>query len=141
MASAFQRGAHLRKGDEMSESTSYLLAFSLSCLLLGGSGCAEPGTPIAEARSAYFATVDGSDEDCADWLDWCLSEGYPQEACEERNEYCVEGRWAGGERGDDESDACGEAARAAERACVADGGSDEECREAAAVAYEECLED
>ena len=99
-------------------------------------GCAGSAS-IEEARTAYFATVDGSDADCEGWLEWCIAEGYPEAACEERNEYCVDGEWGGGDR-DDSSDPCSPAADAAYEECLDAGGTDEECREAAAEAYEDC---
>ncbi|MBN94133.1 MAG: hypothetical protein CL928_08680 [Deltaproteobacteria bacterium] len=116
-----------------------MLSIVLSATLLGLVACSET-TPIDEARDAYFATLDGDDQDCEGWLQWCIDEGYPQEACEERNEYCENGRWVGGERGDDDdsADPCGAAAEAAYDDCIADGGSEEQCREAAADAYDDC---
>ena len=107
--------------------------------LLAFAGCTA-AVSIDEARTAYFAAVDGTDSDCEGWLDWCLAEGYPEAACEQRNEYCVNGEWVGEDRNDDddEADPCDEEARRVQRQCIEDGGSKEECREAAALAYEEC---
>jgi len=119
----------------------HLWVLFLACLLLGVlAGCAE--TPsIEDARDNYFAAVAGIDEDCEGWLQWCIDEGYPQDACEGRNEYCVDGQWVGGDRGDDDdsADPCGPAAEAAYDDCLDDGGTDEECREVAAAAYEDCV--
>jgi hypothetical protein len=113
----------------------YTLLTSLFVVFAGLAACAGTSS-LEEQRTAFFATVDGSDEDCTAWLEWCVEEGHPQEACEERSEYCVDGEWVGGDR--DDSDPCRDAAGAAERACLADGGTAEECREAAADAYDEC---
>ena len=111
-----------------------LFALGLGCL----AACA-PTTTIDDARMAYFATVDGNDADCAGWLEWCVDEGYPQEDCEERNEYCVDGAWVG--RDDDSSDPCGPVADAAYNDCIDAGGTPEDCRDAAAAAYEDCEEE
>ena len=120
-----------------------LLAFVATLTALAG--CTAEQTPIEDARSAYFATVDGNDEDCADWLQWCLDAGYPEEGCEERNEYCVDGEWVGGDGDDDdrpddddELSACEEQAYASERACLEDGGTEEECGEELAEALADC---
>ena len=120
-----------------------LLAFVATLTALAG--CTAEQTPIEDARSAYFANLDGNDEDCADWLQWCLDAGYPEEGCEERNEYCVDGEWVGGDGDDDdrpddddELSACEEQAYASERACLEDGGTEEECREALAEALADC---
>ena len=110
-------------------------------------GCDSELAPIDEARAAYFATVDGTDEDCEGWLDWCIEQGYEQWACEERHEYCVEGEWVGGDgedvdRPDDDDDAtddpCVEVAGQAESDCLEAGGTTEECREVYADAYDDC---
>jgi len=118
--------------------------FAVATILAGLVSCAESSS-IEEAQTAYFATVDGTDADCAGWLDWCIEQGYPQAACEQRNEYCVDGRWVGGDRdGDDRDgdgnsdDPCEEEGLLAERACLEAGGTAEECREAGAEAYEDC---
>jgi len=123
----------------MHEMKTHLLLFCLAATLTALAGCAET-TSIEDARDAYFATVDGSDRNCEDWLQWCIDEGYPQDACEERNEYCVDGEWVGGDRGDDDdsADPCAPAAEAAYDDCIAGGGTEEECRDAAAAAYEDC---
>ena len=126
-----------------------LLAFVATLTALAG--CTAEQTPIEDARSAYFATADGTDEDCADWLQWCLDAGYPEEGCEERNEYCVDGEWVGGDGDDDRPDddddrgddddaltPCEEEAYASERACLEDGGTDEERAEALAEALADC---
>ena len=120
-----------------------LLAFVATLTALAG--CTVEQTPIEDARSAYFATADGTDEDCADWLQWCLDAGYPEEGCEERNEYCVDGEWVGGDGDDDdrpddddELSACEEQAYASERACLEDGGTEEECGEELAEALADC---
>ena len=115
----------------------FALAMVLTCLI----SCAE-STPIEDAQTAYFATVDGTDSDCAGWLDWCIEQGYPEDACEERNEYCVDGRWVGGDRDGDENsnDPCEEEGFLAERACLAAGGTAEDCRAAGAEAYEDCAD-
>ena len=60
-----------------------LLLLPLAALLVALASC-EPATPIEEARSEYFASVEGRDTDCTGWLDWCIDEGYPQADCEER---------------------------------------------------------
>jgi uncharacterized protein YceK len=105
-------------------------------LLAALGGCSATAS-IEDARTAYFATVDGSDEDCHDWLEWCVDEGYPQADCEQRSEYCVDGEWV---RGDDEGsdDPCAPVADAAYNDCIESGGTAEDCREAAAVAHEDC---
>ncbi|MEE2829581.1 MAG: hypothetical protein VX498_10365 [Myxococcota bacterium] len=108
------------------------LVLAATLTFLAGCG---PTASIDEARSSYFATVDGSDADCEGWLEWCLAEGYPREGCEERNEYCVDGEWVGGE---DSDDPCEPAAQEAYDDCIEDGGSEEQCREEAAEAYEDC---
>jgi uncharacterized protein YceK len=92
---------------------------------------------VEEARTAYFATVDGSDADCHDWLEWCIDEGYPQADCEQRNEYCVDGEWIRGD-GTDSDDPCSPAADAAYNDCIEAGGTAEDCRGAAEVAYDDC---
>ena len=51
---------------------------------------------LAQARTAFFEDAEGTDRDCADWLDWCIDQGYDAAACEERSEYCVDGEWVGG---------------------------------------------
>ena len=113
----------------------------LILLILGASltavGCLAPTTSIEEARTAYFSTVDGSDDDCEGWLDWCINEGYPQADCEERNQYCVDGEWVGGD-GENSDDPCAPVADAAYNDCLEGGGSAKECREVAAEAYEDC---
>jgi len=137
---------------ENDEMMTRLLLLAFAATLTALAGCTAEQTPIDEARTAYFATADGTDEDCEDWLQWCLDEGYPQEGCEERNEYCVDGEWVGGDgddadRPDDDDDrpddddelsACEEEAHAAERACLEDGGTDEECSEELAEALADC---
>jgi len=124
-----------------------LLTIALAAALATLAACTAEQPPLEEARDAFFATVDGTDEDCEAWLQWCLDEGYPEEGCLERSEYCVDGEWAGGEEGerpegddDDAVDPCDEAATAAYDECIADGGSEEDCREVAAEAYDECAE-
>ena len=112
-------------------------------------GCDSELAPIDEARAAYFEAVDGTDEDCEGWLDWCINQGYAQWACEERHEYCVDGEWVGDDAGDgdrpgDDDDAtedpCDEVAAQAERDCLEAGGTAEECREAYADAYDDCAD-
>ena len=115
---------------------SVVSAVVCTALLALASGCS-PVASIDEARTAFFATVEGSDQDCTEWLDWCLEEGYPEAACAERNEYCVGGQWVGGDR-DGEEDPCRAEADRAYRWCLGEGGTEESCREAAAEAYEEC---
>ncbi len=114
----------------------HLMFLVLTATLTALAGCAQT-TPIEDARTSYFAAVDGSDEDCEGWLEWCVDAGYPQAACEERNEYCVDGEWA---RRDDEdsSDPCAPVADTAYNDCIEAGGQAEDCREAAAAAYEDC---
>ena len=118
--------------------------------LLAVAACASPepdSTPsIADARAGWFAAAEGTDEDCADWLQWCIDEGYPQEACEERNEYCVDGEWVGGDGDDDDRpddddtvDPCDEVATLAYEECIDAGGTAEDCREAAGQAYDDCV--
>jgi len=113
-----------------------LLLLPLAALLVALASC-EPATPIEEARSEYFASVEGRDTDCTGWLDWCIDEGYPQADCEERNEYCVDGEWVGGD--DEDDDPCSPAADAAYNDCIDQGGSQEDCREAAEAAYDDCV--
>ncbi len=114
----------------------HLVFLALASMLIALASCA-PTMSIDDARTAYFATVDGSDDDCEGWLEWCIDEGYPQADCEERNEYCVDGEWVrGGDEDDD--DPCTPAADAAYADCIEAGGTQEDCREAAAAAYEEC---
>jgi hypothetical protein len=105
--------------------------------------CSAATTSIEDAQTSFFATVSGTDADCEGWLEWCIAQGYPQDACDERNEYCDDGRWVGGDREDNESsdDPCRPAAEAAYNDCVDAGGSDMECREAAEEAYEDCAGD
>ena len=114
----------------------HLMFLGLAAAMVALAGCA-PTTPIEDARTSYFATVDGRDDDCEGWLEWCIGEGYPQADCEERNEYCVDGEWVGGD-GEDSDDPCGPVADAAYNDCIDAGGTAEECREAAAVAYVDC---
>ena len=113
-----------------------LLLLPLAALLVALASC-EPATPIEEARSEYFASVEGRDTDCTGWLDWCIDEGYPQAACEERNEYCVDGEWVRGDR-EDSDDPCAPVAEAAYNDCLEAGGTEEDCRETAGEAYEDC---
>ncbi len=130
------------KANDMHKTKTFLALLSLAALAGALVSCAETAS-VEEARSTYFAAVEGSDEDCEGWLEWCLDQGYPQAACEQRSEYCEEGRWVGGDRpeGDGSDDPCAEAARAAERACVEAGGTAEECREVGAQAYDDCAGD
>ena len=114
-----------------------LIFFALVGTLVLQVGCTSR-TSFEDARTAYFATVDGSDDDCRGWLEWCVEEGYPRSDCEERNEYCVDGEWLGGDD-DDSSDPCAPAMDEAYRECVDAGGTDEECREAAEAAYADCV--
>ena len=125
--------------EEMHEMKTWLLLLALAAPTSVLVGCAET-TSIEDARTTYFAAVDGNDEDCEDWLQWCIDAGYPQADCEERNEYCVDGQWVGGDReGDEESDdPCAPVADGAYNDCLDAGGTDEECREAAAAAYDDC---
>ena len=64
----------------MHKEMAHVLLLALAAAL---AGCA-PTTSITDARTSYFATVDGSDDDCEGWLDWCVEAGYPQADCEER---------------------------------------------------------
>jgi hypothetical protein len=123
----------------MDKMKTHLMFVVLAAALTAVAGCA-PTTSLDDARTAYFATVDGSNEDCDGWLEWCIDEGYPQADCEERNEYCVDGEWVRGEAGDSD-DPCAPIAEAAYNDCLEAGGSDEECREAGGEAYEECAGD
>ena len=59
---------------------------------------------LAQARTAFFEDAEGTDRDCADWLDWCIDQGYDASACEERSEYCVDGEWVGGGWVDEDRD-------------------------------------
>lgn len=114
--------------------------------LMALTGCPAEQPPIDEARDSYFASVSGTDEDCSDWLQWCIDEGYPQAACEERNQYCEDGRWIGDDGdddrpddGDDDDDDCSEEADEAYEDCIDGGGTEEGCREVAADAYDDCM--
>ena len=120
----------------MNKMKTFLIFGVLAAALTPLAGCA-PTASIEDARTAYFATVDGSDEDCEGWLDWCIDEGYPQAACEERNEYCVDGEWVRGDR-EDSDDPCAPVAEAAYNDCLEAGGTEEDCRETAGEAYEDC---
>jgi hypothetical protein len=113
-----------------------LLASMCSVALIAGCSSTES---IEDARATFFSSVDGSDRDCSSWLQWCIDAGYPQQACEERNEYCVDGVWVGGDD-DDSSDPCDAAARDAYDDCLDGGGNEEACREVAAEAYDDCRE-
>jgi len=122
----------------------HLMLLALAAL---AAGCAAESPSLEDARDAYFATVDGNDQDCTDWLQWCIDEGYPQDACEERNEYCLDGQWLGGDRGDDDrgddddsADPCAPVADAAYDDCIANGGTEDECRAAERAAYADCVD-
>ena len=141
MPSIASLSRHLEK-EELPKMKPHLMFLVLATTLSALAGCAST-TSIEDERTAYFATVDGNDEDCAGWLEWCIEAGYPQADCEERNEYCVDGEWVGGDREDDEdtADPCAPFAETAYNDCIDAGGTEEECREAAAAAYEDCAGD
>ena len=129
------------------------LAATFSAALVG---CDAELAPLEEARDNYFASVTGSDDDCSDWLQWCIDEGYPQVACEERNQYCEDGQWMGADRDDERPDdgaedgdderpddgaerACSEEADEAYDDCIDGGGTAEACGEVAEDAYVDCM--
>lgn len=116
------------------------LLLGLATALMALSGCASETLSLEDARDSYFATVTGSDDACADWLQWCIDEGYPQAACEERNEYCVDGEWVRGDD-DDSVDPCDAEAEAAYQGCIDDGGTPEACRQVAADAHDDCADE
>ena len=119
-----------------------------SLLALSFLGCGEKETQSFEDFQADYFNARQGDElanACSTWYDDCVTAGYSEEDCGVRLEYCENGEWnteEDREESDEEREEieCDDVATRVYEACLSEGGTEEDCRERAAQAYEDCDE-
>ena len=113
--------------------------------------CGEKETQSFEDFQAdYFNARQGEElnDACSDWYEDCVAAGYDEEACGARLEYCEDGEWGGDDDRDEEREEdaqeegspCDDVATRTYEECIANGGTEDDCRGEAAQAYEDCAE-